>query len=168
MLLGFLLVLGCSKNESSSSATSGESPVPATPLAKLDCANILSPDLRARYFAETSISDKPQSVDFVGECLLAAADGRRSGIITVSCPRGRPIDNAESIRVLKQTTPNATDLALGRGGVLAVDEAGTFVAVWDDDSACDVTMRLPLDVDAAAFTKDLLASLPPATRRAGP
>ncbi len=166
LILG--LAVACSSSKDAPSSTgggggAGTAPAAASaPLpAKLDCNNIVSPEMRTKYFANLEVRDHPESIGSVGECQMLAKGGSL-GTLNVSC-HGKPgRDIAPSIAMLKKSFPTAEDLAgVGRAALIMHDPNLTFVAAWDDDSPCDVTMRLPIEIDAVAFAKDLVAYLPP-------
>ncbi len=166
----FLCILvACSSSKDAPSATGsgggggGNAPAASTaPLpSKLDCNNIVAPEMRTKYFANLEVRDHPESISSTGECQMLTKDGAL-GTLNVSCRGKTGRDIAPSIKLMKKTFPGAEDLAgVGRAALIMHDPTLTFVATWDDDSPCEVTMRLPNAIDAVAFAKDLIAYLPP-------
>jgi len=126
----------------------------------LDCDRVLSKDLRAKYFATAKITNNPQPIPQAGECKIAM--GEDDATITVTCHDNMAAAMTMSIEGLKKNL-GAKDLpGVGKGAVTVdMGAAGTQVTAWDDDSNCSVSVALPKAIDPTAFSKDLLASLPP-------
>ncbi len=162
LILGLAVACSSHKDASSSSAPGRAAAVSSAPLpAKLDCSNIVSPEMRTKYFANLEVRDHPESIGSVGECQILAKDGAL-GTVNVTCRGKVDQDIAPSVKMLKKSLPTAVDLpGVGRAALISRDPALTFVAMWDDDSPCNVVMRLPSAIDAVAFAKDLIAYLPP-------
>jgi hypothetical protein len=161
-LLFLSLIVACSNKDATPSSSSSSKP--ATSLAKkLDCNNIVSQELRAKYFAKWELHDHPETIASVGECELGTIGGQdKLGGFTVDCHNKAGQDIGPSVKILKDTLPHVEDLAgVGRAAVISRDPTKTFVAAWDDDSGCVLNLRLPNAIDAAALAKDLMAYLPP-------
>ena len=139
---------------------------PAAATGKLDCDKVLPKSLRDKYFAGATIENNPQPVDFAGSCKITQGDDTRE--VNVSCHDNVAAGMQASIDALKKSLPNAKEQSgIGKAAVVvdmgevAGKKLGMQVTAWDDDSNCQVSLSLGGTVDAIAFTKDLLAALPP-------
>lgn len=131
---------------------------------KLDCDKVLAKDLRDKYLAGAKITNREQPVDFTGECeiQLKEGDAAYNGVVNVSCHENNLPGKAKTIEIMKKNFKDMKELA-GIGNPALAQDTGfgpTQVSAFDDDSNCIATLMVPKGVDAAAFTKDLLATLP--------
>lgn len=161
LILGSLvLVAACSNKKDSPSGGVGASPAASEITGALDCDRVLSKDLRAKYFASATIKNNPQAIAQAAECKITM--GEEDANFTVTCHDNMAAAMTASLESLKKNL-GAKDLpGVGRGAV-TVDMGGgaVHVTAWDDDSNCSISAAVPKSIDATAFAKDLLASLPP-------
>jgi len=165
VLVCLVLSIGCSNKKDSSS---GSGPTPnATPGApataakgNLDCDRVLSKDLRAKYFAGATITNNPQPIAQAGECQIKV--GEDDADLTVTCHDNMAAAMDMSIENLKKNL-GAKDLpGVGKGAVTVdIGKGSVHVTAWDDDSNCSISAVVPKQIDPVAYSKDLLASLPP-------
>lgn len=138
------------------------------PTGTLNCDRVLSADMRAKYFSDGKITDTTHDKPYEGSCKIEQPDNNFSDI-DVQCDDkvyGRmqtAIDGAKKLWKNEHDLPGVGKAATAHdiGKVAAKPDEGTQVQAWDDDSNCYVTLHVPIAIDATAFTKDLLASLPP-------
>ncbi len=159
-----LLVVACSNKKDSPSGGTGAQPAPGglatSQPGALDCDRVLSKELRAKYFANTTIANLPQPIAQAAECKIEMGEDDAS--LAVTCHDNMAASMAASIENLKKNL-GAKDLpGVGKGAV-TVDVGGgnVHVTAWDDDSNCSISVTLPKQIDPTTFSKDFLASLPP-------
>jgi len=161
-----VLAIGCSsKKDSPSGGGPTPNPVPGAPAATkaagaLDCDRVLSKDLRAKYFASATITNNPQPIAEAGECKIKM--GEDDADLSVTCHDNMAAAMDMSIEGLKKNL-GAKDLpGVGKGAVTVdMGAAGVHVTAWDDDSNCSISAVVPKSMDPTAYSKDVLASLPP-------
>ena len=166
LLACIVLSVACSsKKDSPGGGGPTPNPVPGAPAAtgakgKLDCDRVLSKDLRAKYFASATITNNPQPIAEAAECQIKI--GEEDADVTVTCHANMAAAMDMSIENLKKSL-GAKDLpGVGKGAVTVDIGAGAVhVTAWDDDSNCSISAVVPKPIDPTAYSKDLLASLPP-------
>jgi hypothetical protein len=171
------LLIACKKSDkkpdetaapAGSAAAAPAAAAPAAPAApaagKLTCDKVLSKALQDKYFAGATITDNPQPTDFTAECKIKFSDAAApEGTIAVTCHDNMAAAMNETIKAIKGSSKDMKELSgVGKAALTqSVADIGHMVQAWDDDSNCNATVFVPNAIDAAAFTKDLLASLPP-------
>lgn len=170
-----LLAVACSKKKpedkpvaptppaGSGAVTSPATPVTAAPTAGLNCEKVLPQTLRDKYFKGRAVTDVPAVTESNAECKIAADASGDEPTISATCHDNMAAAKDASIAQLKEMfKKDVTDVAdIGKGGVMI--ETGTLkqMSVWDDDSNCSVNVSMSSAIDIRAFTKDLIAHLPP-------
>jgi hypothetical protein len=133
-----------------------------SPPPKLDCSNILSPELRAKYFANFELVDEAMGPG-TGQCSVVpkVGDKTQSGRLTVSCRGKVGEDLAPAIADLKHDLPDLEEFpGIGRAALISHQFSLTSLYAWDDNSNCSVSLFLQSAIDSVGLTKDILAYYP--------
>lgn len=127
----------------------------APPGAVLDCEKLVPKAVRDKYLGGARVELR------IFECVFKPV-GKDDviGTAMAQCDEGVKVLKEGAISQLKANRDAKALPGVGEAAFADPFANQIHVAAWDNDSDCSLTMLLPKDVDAAAFTKDLLANLP--------
>lgn len=139
------------------------STAPAAPpqLGALACDQVASKALRDTYLGGKELRKQELAAATDVRCTLVEGDVET--VVAASCPEARTGTVDDAIKAARDTHAGAKDLTgVGTAALLVETPKHKTVIAWDDDSACQIELRVPAATDAAAFAKAFLAELPPA------
>jgi hypothetical protein len=129
---------------------------------KLTCDKILPQALRDKYLANMTVTNVAQPVEFSAVCKVEGPGMESQAQVQAACDDTVAAAADKAIPDIKKSFPDAKEVP-GVGKVAIMIESGSMrqLTAWDNNSNCEVTVAVPKNVDAVAFSKDLLEALPP-------